>query len=147
MLITNLNATMQREALHIKWGDQLLIKESQTSSATISHLQSVQINARETLVRTGFFKVKKIVGVKRAVGISLSSLLCSLNLVRILKNLWRIQEKLGVKKEELTFTPWLRIAELRNPQMGSLPLPGWKVFGRRVWPRVFVSKKPAWLSH
>ena len=66
-------------------------------------------------MRTGFFKLKKIVGVKRAVRISLSSLLCSLNLVRIFKKPLENLGEVGVKKEELTFTPWLRIAELRNP--------------------------------
>ena len=55
--------------------------------------------------------------------------------------------EVGVKKEELTFIPWLRVAELRNPLIGSMPLPGWKVFGRRVWPRVFIPKKPALLSY
>lgn len=77
-------------------------------------------------MRTAFFEVKTFVGVKRAVRISLSSLKCPLRQVRILKILGAFRS--WDQEGGIDFLiPWLCFSELRNPQMGPMLLPGWRV--------------------
>ena len=75
-------------------------------------------------MRTAFLEVKKFVGVRRAVRISLSSLKCPLRQVRILKILGEFRRSWDQEGGIDFLIPWLCVAELRNPQMGPMLLPG-----------------------